>query len=268
MDGFAPPAEDPTHQPTGTIDAGAALATGIAAAARNAFQIIAVLIYMVVAFTVSCCSVVLLPLTYPMIMWGVAAWTLSAIDGEGDLTLLWTSVTEDPVLVLKRGWAWLLLLMVAMIPLYVVIMPISFMSSMADSLQEALLWSLAQQIPTMLFMVLLFRHYQSFWLLVERRYATLDAISTNWQNTSPSWMPLAGLALLYSALGLPYQILVAWQSYELQQLPPAQMLDGIGMFYAVIYGGAGILSLIGMVMLFVFAAAHRQLYPEPPAERV
>lgn len=270
MDDFSPPESDLGSDgvPAGVVDAGAALSTGLSAFVGNLFHAIAVYVLMTVAFVISCCSLVLWIPVYPMLFWGVAHWALSAVDGKSDITLLWTSVLEDPMVVFLRGWAWFGLLILAFIPLYVVMIPLSMMSQGAGDLAIAMAYGLAMQVPTFLFMLVMIRYYQSFWVLVERRATTLDAISLGWSATARSWVPLAGLMTLYMAIGLPYQVLIQWQSYELQQLPPSQILNAMGPFYAVVYGGGAVMGLVGMAVLLVFAAAHRQLFPAPPTETV
>lgn len=270
MDAFAPPA-DPTgpsaRTPAGEIDVGAAVRTGFGALVGNLAHLIGVGVILIVVYIVSVCSCVLWIATLPWMMWGGMRWILSALDGASDLSKLWSAVQEDPMTAWIRGWGFLGVSFVVMLPLIAVGVGLAF-AQQGSTPEMAAAWTLGSTLISASYTALIARFQLAWWYIVERRDGVMGSIERAWSDARSAAVPLALLTGAVTLANAPFQAANAYLGAWFQAMPPGQQLESMPMLYLGLFALSIPASLLGAVLMFAQGACYRQLYPTAPEVQV
>ncbi len=267
MNPFESPGFDGEGPSTGRIDIGAAIRTAASVALAQWTHLIAVWLILGLVYIVSVCSCVLWIATGPWMLWGTSRWVLSALDGKRDLSPLWTSVRDDPFTAWARGWGYMLLLVLVMVP---ILPPSIYVGLQFQGLDPMTATAYQGGIMAMAaaYGAITIRFQQSVWSIAERRHTVMDAVSTTWRETAESWAPLAALAVGWTLILSPIQLANTYASTYFSSLPLGQMMDAMPAFYAITFAVSALNTMGALLYFMILGAAYRQLHPKPPEEPV
>lgn len=202
-------------------------------------------------YFLSFCSCIGWIFILPLLMHGACRLLLEMIDGEAQVSTLWTT---------SSYWQTFLSMWGVFLLYGVLMLPMALLGVGLGAASDPMTAGAIQILPGLLYGFLVVRLHFAFFLVAEGRLGVLDAFARSWSATGPVWGKLILLQLLTALLSAPVQVLAIGVQVLAQpagQAPPDpnQALELLGL-----YGALMVVSIIvGTLNWSFYAAAYRQL---------
>jgi len=266
MDPFASPSSDGLHH-VGTLSTATAVSDAVSGLLQNALLWIAVMFTYMALIVVGVCTVFGWIVIMPLLVWGLQAVALEAVDGPARFNTLFGG-WHDLGTTLARIWGLLLLGGVAYAalagPLLVLLLFPDIQQAMDGAPFDQTSLTLKMACVGFILSFVHARFVLVMPLIVERGRPVLASITESWQQTSGHWPKLIGLMLLGQLLNLPPLVLnVGAAMLSDPALPPDEALRNLPLLGTQL-GGATLSMFASVFMMMLFAAVFRQLMGPAP----
>lgn len=269
MDPFSPPA-GAGDRPTGSLDLGTALSEGFFAGLRGVGPLLAGGALLTVAYVLAFCTCVGWIAIFPLMTWGMYAFTLSMIDGHPRIDTLWSG-TQRFGFVFGRMWLTFLLLLIVGFPILLGLAPVigwTVYQSVQGQPPDPFLTTLAPVAVSGLWGFVMIRFMAAPFLVVERDTRPFDAFQEAWSATAPHWGKLAALQVLFLLLAAPATVMALGNQLLTSGLEddPSQMLTVLAPSMALQLASITWSMFTSTLLTLVNASVYRQIFGPAPAQ--
>ena len=272
MDPFESPATDSRPPYSGSLDVGQAVSEGVGAVLANIVPFVGVGILGMLIYIASCCSLIGWIIGIPLLLWGIYAFLLQALDGSGQVQTLWSGLSSLQE-AFVRMWGFLLLMLLLYIPPTVAMLGLMWpdlMATLSGQVPDPVMQAVKMTVPTLVWSFVLVRLMIAPFFIVDRDMGATAALQSAWEATSGSWLKLCVLQVLFTMLTVPGQVLNVGSQIHSQQFQndPAAALDAMPITFGLQMTGLLLSSVAGAFGMMFYASAYRQLTGPSAAETV